>query len=207
MINNSLSIATVREKNRIDSDVPFLPCLEVDVKTSSGEFVETLYLVNNPENITFNGNEYVAFPFELDLSNEAGQEPSVTVTIEDISGAIKQRMNEYGGGVGFEVRIMVINAGNLSGKPEVVETFSVKDASVTDFSVKWTLGTEMHLLMNFPRRRQLRDRCPWAYKSIECQYTGSMPSCDFSLQGPNGCAAHNNTINFGGYPAINNTGG
>jgi phage-related protein len=30
----------------------------------------------------------------------------------------------------------------------------------------------------------------------------SLPTCDFTLFGPNGCAAHNNTLNFGGYPSI-----
>ncbi|NQZ53213.1 MAG: hypothetical protein HRT93_03055 [Piscirickettsiaceae bacterium] len=204
MENNHLSVATVEEKNRIDSEFPFLVCLEIDVKTSLGVFVETLYLVNNPEDFDYDGNTYVAFPFEIELGTEAGQEPNVTVTIQDISGAVKQRMNEYGGGVGFEVRVMVVSTADSSLPPEMVETFSVRDTSVNDFVVKWTLSSELHLLLNFPRRRQLRDRCPWAYKSVECGYAGAMSSCDFTLQGPNGCGVHENALNFGGFPSINN---
>lgn len=32
---------------------------------------------------------------------------------------------------------------------------------------------------------------------------GTLSSCDLTLQGSNGCAAHGNTINFGGYPSLN----
>jgi len=204
MNSNHLSVASVAEKNKIDSEFPFLVCLEVDVKTSAGTLVETLYLVNNPENIDYDGNEYTAFPFSLEIKSEGGQEPGVSVTIEDVSGAIKQRMDEYAGAVGFEVRILVVNSGDFSLPPEIVETFSVKSASVDDYSVKWQLSGELHLLLNFPRRRQLRDRCPWAYKSVECGYAGALPTCDFTLQGDNGCAVHLNQINYGGFPAINN---
>lgn len=200
--NNHLSIATVQEKNRIDSEFPFLACLEVDVKTSTGALVETLYLANNPEDFNYNGHIYVAFPFELQLSSEAGQEPNVSVTIEDISGAIKQRMDSYAGGIGFEVRVMVISTADTSLPPEIVETFSVKTASVDDYNVKWSLSSELHLLLNFPRRRQLRDRCPWSYKGVECGYNGALPSCDFTLQGANGCSVHDNTLNFGAFVSI-----
>lgn len=202
MASSHLSVATVVEKNRIDSEYPFLACLEIDVSTTTGTYVETLYLVNNPEDIVYNGNTYIAFPFELDVKMEAGQEPNVTVTIEDITGAVKQRMNDYGGGVGFEVRIMAISTVDLTLPPEIVETFSVRDSSVEDYSVKWVLSSEMHLLVNFPPRRQLRDRCPWAYKSIECGYSGGLTSCDYTLQGVNGCSAHFNEINFGGFPSV-----
>lgn len=34
---------------------------------------------------------------------------------------------------------------------------------------------------------------------------GALDTCDLTLQGPNGCAAHNNTINFHGYPGLNNS--
>lgn len=203
---NNLSVSTTVEKNRIDSEFPFLACLEVDVKTSTGTFVETLYLVNNPDNLIYNGNDYVAFPFDIELGTEAGQEPNVKVSIQDISGAIKQRMNEYGGGVGFEVRVMVVSTADVSLPPEIVETFSVRSSSVSDFVVEWTLSSELHLLMNFPRRRQLRDRCPWSYKSVECGYAGNLPTCDLTLQGPNGCAVHLNSLSFGGLPSISNLG-
>jgi len=36
------------------------------------------------------------------------------------------------------------------------------------------------------------------YANIE----GGLDSCDYTLDGPNGCRAHKNTLNFGGFPAI-----
>jgi hypothetical protein len=48
----------------------------------------------------------------------------------------------------------------------------------------------------------------WSYLPLQMPgpNTGIMPSCDLSLQGPNGCAAHNNTQNFGGFPGLNDNG-
>lgn len=37
---------------------------------------------------------------------------------------------------------------------------------------------------------------------IQSPSAGGLPSCDLTLRGPNGCAAHNNVINFGGFPGI-----
>jgi len=201
--SSHISVATVEEKNRIDSDIPFLAAVEIDVTESNGTLIETLYLVNNNEDIVFNGQTYTAFPFTPDLRSESGEESSVTLTIQDLTGDIKQRMEGYGGGVGFVVRLMVINTGNLDGDPEIVETFRVISADVDDYVVKWTLGTESHLALAFPRRRQIKSRCSWAYKSVECGYSGVMESCDYTLDGPNGCSAHDNNLNFGGFPGIN----
>jgi phage-related protein len=39
----------------------------------------------------------------------------------------------------------------------------------------------------------------WEYFKVT---TGGLATCDYTLDGPNGCRAHNNTINFGGFPSI-----
>lgn len=203
----SLSVATIIEKNKLASTTPFLVCLEIAVKDpATGDVVETLRLVRNNEDITYQGNLYAAFPFELSLSSEAGAVPTVRVTAKDYTKAIQARMQAYGGAVGSSVQIIVLNADNLAQPPEIVEFFEIIGASAKDYDVSFELGAENALALPFPRRRQLRDRCGWRYKSAECGYTGSLTSCDLSLQGPNGCAAHGNTINFGGFPGINNSG-
>lgn len=108
---SSFSTKTAVEKGQLFSSVPFLTCLEVDiVHPVTDEKLETLYLVRNNEDFEYNGNTYVAFPFDVDLAAAAGALPEVSVSIKDITGSIKQRMQAYGGAVGFTVRILLVNA-------------------------------------------------------------------------------------------------
>lgn len=204
----SLSVASAIEKSKIASNVPFLVLLDIAVfaPLAPTTLIETLRLTNNSTGITWNGNPYAPAQFDLDLSAESGKQSSLQLEIWDIARAIQSRMQEYGGGVGFTVTVTVLNSGNLSQPAEIQETFEITGASASQYKVRFTLGSENALAKNFPRRVQTRDFCQWRYRSTECGYTGGLPTCDLTLKGPNGCSAHNNTINFGGFPGINSNG-
>lgn len=198
-----ISLVTARDKSLIASDVVYLVALEVDVLNESGVLMETLRLVNNNEPVVFQGTEYFPFPFGIDMVIEAGGQPTITLTAQDVTRELIARMEQYGGGVGFDVRVLVISTVNLNGQPEITLYFEVIGAGVDDYMVTWQLGTQNLLNRVIPPRRQLRDRCPWVYRDpATCRYSGPLPSCDYTLQGPNGCAVHDNSINFGGYPGI-----
>lgn len=202
-MSKNISLVSVAEKNDISSGTPFLICLKIDVvNPATLSIVETLYLVKNTEDVTVGGQVYTAFPFEIQVKSSSGEVPTATVVADDYSRAIQARMQAYGGGVGFIIDIMVVNA---SAAPEIVDTeyFEVIGASAARNIVTWTLGDDNPLASPFPKRRQLMDRCPWRYKSARCKYVGAMPSCDLTLNGSNGCAAHSNDLNFGGFPGIN----
>lgn len=198
-----LSVATAIEKNRVSSDVAFVPLLEIDVKNpDTNEPVETLYFARNADDIVYRGTTYIRGGFDFDVQEEAGAQPAVTITVHDMTRALMTRMQEFGGGVGFTVRILVINSGNLTQDPEITEQFLVTGASAKDYDATFTLGAENPLLLRFPRRRQFRDQCQWRYKGPECGYAGGIASCDFTMNGGNGCVAHANAIRFGGFPGI-----
>lgn len=203
-MTKSLSVASVVEKNRISSDTPWLICLDIDVvDPASGAVVETIHIVRNTEAITFNGFEYQAANFDIELKEESGVQQAIKLTIKDYSKAVQQRMQDYAGGVGFTVAIMVVNADALAQPPEVVEHFEVVGAESAAYVCTFTLGAENNISKTFPRRRQTKDYCQWRYKGEECGYTGDRPSCDLSLKGANGCAAHQNVVHFGAFPGIN----
>jgi phage-related protein len=202
-----LSVATVIEKNKIASDTPFLVCLEIDVlDPATNTLVETFYLVRNAEDVVWQGHTYVAMSFDIEFKSEANAIAPIQLRMFDYTRAVMERMQAYGGGIGSTVRVIVLNAGALDQPAEIMEHFSVVGAQAQNYTILWTLGAENILEITFPKRRQLRDRCSWRYKSGQCKYTGAKATCDLSLQGPNGCAAHFNTINFGGFPGINSNG-
>lgn len=204
----SLSIASVLEKNRLDSDVPFLVALDIEVvNPATGVVVEVLYLVRNSEEITFNGNPYQPAIFDISFAAEAGAHSQISLSVSDFTGAIQARMEEYGGGVGFNVTMYIVNAGALGQAPEIEEFFQVTGANARDYKCSFTLGSENEVMKSFPRRRQSKDYCQWRYKDPDtCRYVGGLTSCSLTLQGANGCQTHGNTPNFGGYPGLNSNG-
>lgn len=47
--------------------------------------------------------------------------------------------------------------------------------------------------------------CPWTYKSEECGYVGSLPTCDKGIKTANGCEVHfgaGNTLRAGSFPGV-----
>lgn len=203
MANRYLSIASIIEKNQVASAVAWVPLFEVEViDPDTGVLVETLRFAQNTENVTFQGQVYSKARFDFSVTEETGSQPEVKLVGYDYTRAIQRRMQDHGGGIGFKVRLIVVNTGNLSAPPEITELFEVVGASQQDYAVSFTLGAENPLTFRFPRRRQFRDRCQWRYKGAECAYAGPLGTCDFTLNGSNGCVAHGNEERFGGFPGI-----
>lgn len=199
-----IPISTVVEKNKLSSAVPFLVCLDITViDPYTAATVETLRVVQNNEDFTFNGNTYAAANFTIGFKAEGSTQPTIELGMVDYTRALQQRMQAYGGGVGFKVTVSVVNSGAPSAPAELVEFFEVIAATSSDYSANFTLGAESGLARLFPRRRQMRDFCSWRYKSTECGYTGGLASCDLTLNGTNGCVVHANAANFGAFPGIN----
>lgn len=203
-MSKTLSVASIIEKNRLSSDVPFLICLAIDVVNPvDGQLVETGRYVRNTEALIIGGNTYEPANFDIELKEEAGAMTSVRLSIKDYARIIQQRMQVYGGGVGFGVTLSVVNSALLDQPPEVVEYFEVIAAESGSYVCTFTLGAENIVSKTFPRRRQTRDYCQWRYKGEECGYSGLLPSCDLTLKGGNGCTVHQNVIRFGAFPGIN----
>jgi phage-related protein len=205
---SALSIATVLEKNRLDSDIPFLVALDIEVvNPATGVVVQVLHVVRNQEEITFNGNPYQPAMFDITFGQAMGEQTRVNLSMKDVTGAVQALMEEYGGGIGFNVTLYIVNGGALDDPPEIEEFFQVIGASASEYEISWELGAENETIKTFPRRRQTKDFCQWRYKDPDtCRYVGPLTSCDLTLQGPNGCAAHANTARFGAYPGLNTNG-
>jgi phage-related protein len=201
---NLVSVASIVEKNKLGSDVPYLAFLDVGVlDPTTGTVSQTLYYVNNTEAVVRQGITYQPMQFSLELKTQAGAQPQVNVSIFDYTRAVIQTMNDYGGGTDFPVVVRVCQTGALNETPDVEEHFTIVQATADNYVANWTLGAENALTKQFPRRQQRRDFCQWVYRDGNtCRYNGAMTSCDRTLAGPLGCRAHNNVINFGGYPNL-----
>jgi phage-related protein len=203
----SFSVLNAVEKNQLASGNPFLVLLEIQlVDSTNNTVVDTVFIVNNNEDITYQLQLYTAFPFDLKLAKDSQGIPEITLRAHDYQRTLLSQLNSLQGATGSKVILRIVNAGNLSADPEMQETFDVVGSSADDFKISIVLGAENPLQRRFPSKLQMRDRCRWQYKGPECGYAGAIPTCDLSLQGANGCTVHANSIRFGGFPGLKGRG-
>lgn len=201
------SVATAIETRRIASGTAFILMVEVEVIDGDGNYVETLRFCKNTENLEYptgSGNIYQAANFDVNVNYTANEQPRITMSAKDYTGVIKERLETYDGIVGSNVILRVVNSDLLDQPAEFEETLTVMGSSAPGWDVNFTLGSENPLALRFPFNVQYRNRCPYRYKGERCGYDGALPSCDYTLDGANGCRVHNNIANYGGFPALRN---
>ena len=189
-----LSTAAIIEKNKVSTDGVWLLLAEIAV---TGE--DTIRLVNNNENITFQGQTYYMFPFQLSPVKESSSELSnTTLAVSNVTGAIQQIVEQYDGIVGAKVKVFAINT-NVPDYIAAEENFVVTGTTADSNNVTFKLGTDFLFTKRFPNTRILKDYCPFKYKGKRCGYTGNLETCEKTLAD---CRLHNNNVRFGGEPTI-----
>ncbi len=202
----NLSIATVIEKNRLQSDRAWLIALKIHVRNpATGAIEEVIRVVRNTEPTKILDEIYEPAAFDIEMDEKSAELPSLKITIQDQTQIVHGYMERYGGGIGFDVDLIIVHAETAmdpESDPELIEYFQVISSGTANYVVSWTLGAENPLRQIFPARRQDDEQCSFKFKDANCGYTGADTSCDLTLNGPRGCRAKNNTSNFGGYPSI-----
>jgi len=185
------------EKNRLITDTVYLVLLEITVTPNI-----VLRLCSNTENIEWNGETWVAFPFDMEapLTTSKGELPRFTVRVSNVTRVIEGYIEPQGGGVNSRVRIMVIMSSHLEEpQPLFEEEFTVQSTSYDQEWIAFTLSGSINLFRRVPERRFLKNWCPHAYKGPECLAESTITFCDKSLAA---CQVRENALRFGGEPAI-----
>ena len=196
----TLSAVAKREKNELYTNSAFIILLEILL----GD--ETARICYNTEDITWNGNVYQAFPFDIgDISeNNDGSDPNVQLRVDNTSQALQYIVEENNGANGTEVIIRVVNTEALDNtESELEEHFVVTKTSVDKQYITFTLGTEYSSRTRRPVYRYMKNNCPFRYKGIRCGATAEQTSCNHTLTD---CRARNNSERFGGFQGIDQRG-
>lgn len=189
-----LSLATILEKNKLQSDGAWLVLLEIQFSGVSLRLVRS----TAEEGIEWNGHKWASFPFELDDINDDAKatNPSVTIKVGNQTRTAQRYADMYNGGVDAVVYIRVVHENHLDiVEPDLELEFVVTEAESDDDWVYFTLGTDDADDKRFPEDRILKDWCPYAFKSIRCGYNGSAAPCTHTLAS---CKALGNGLRFGG---------
>lgn len=197
-----LSSTAIIEKNKLaNPDSVFLAAMEITVPG-----LETpIRVVANTEDITWRGETWVAFPFEIDEISESMTEvPRVEVRVSNVSRQMELYLHEYdrycklNGYDPVVCKIFVVNSLNLaSSDPEVEHEFLLLQPRTNAQWATFTLGASNPWNRRYPQRRLLPS-CPWRFKGTECQYAGAEGSCNKTLAR---CRELSNTSRFGGHYA------
>lgn len=201
-----LSVASAIDKNKITSSAVWVAILDINIVDPNTRLVtETLYIARNDEPIVFDGQEYLAANFEFDIKQQSGQDPSVTLTAQDQTRYLQTRMEAMAGGVFSTVTLRIVNSERLDQPAELEYDFEVTGSSASNYVVSFTIGAENFLNVAFPRHRQWKGRCAWRFKGYGCGYVGPLTTCDYTLDGANGCTVHfpgAATLPFKGLPGL-----
>ncbi|MBP2655799.1 MAG: minor tail protein [Firmicutes bacterium] len=121
----NLSVAGVLEKSQLSSDGVWLLLVEVAIPDSD----ESLRLVHNNEDITWNGYTWTAFNFKLgDVKEDnKGKPQSVPLQISNVTQTVQAYVEEYSGMTGTTVTLRVVHSQHLDNTtPELEEVFTVE---------------------------------------------------------------------------------
>ncbi|RKZ66396.1 MAG: hypothetical protein DRQ48_10790 [Gammaproteobacteria bacterium] len=141
--------------------------------------------------------------------------PNVEITFIDTNSEYRSqfvgapKLNSYPDIRGATVEVFKVNSLDLDDEADAIkDTFIVSSVNASDEAVVLRCDT---LLQNprrsFPPFTFTRRVCQWQFKDpLTCQWKasqgGNRTSCDKTMEGGNGCSAHGNIVNFGGYPGI-----
>lgn len=193
----TLSTAALIEKNKLATDSAWLILLEVTIGAT------TLKLVANNEDILWNGDTWQAFPFELDTVGETGKGeiPAITVKVSNVTGEVQRLLEANDGANGVPVVIRVINSKVTTTTPELELSFVVESTTHDEQWITFRLTGANCLTRRVPRRRYLKNFCPFAYGGIECGVSAVTmaiyPTCNRTSVN---CTERGNSTRFGGFP-------
>lgn len=197
----NLSAAAILEKNKIAGDSVWPVLVEIQIPGQ-----DPVRVCNNNENLTWDGNAWIAFPFELDEMQESGRGeiPSVALRVSNVTQELQYYIEQAGGGVDFPVILRVVNSKHLDiTTPELELDFICTSCKYDAYWITFTLGGDAKLTRRIPERRYLKDFCPFQYGGVECGVPASTkaayPTCAKTLAQ---CRQRSNSTRFGGEPGI-----
>ena len=178
--------------------------------------------LNNDGEVVWNGNSYLRFPVEADgfEYNGNGQLPRPKIRVSNILSTITALLLDLPDGLEgakfTRIRTLAryIDAVNFPGgvspySPDPTAEFPREIYYVDRKIIENRDVVEFELAAAFdlagvraPKRQCIANICQWVYKSNECSYNGSLPTCDKTLDA---CKKHFGTyaqLPFGSFPGI-----
>ncbi|MFZ3044710.1 MAG: hypothetical protein WA151_02250 [Desulfatirhabdiaceae bacterium] len=197
-----LGTSYIEAKNRLSDANAWIMLLQLTFGA------EVMRLCANNQDIVWNGETWVAFPFNIDVIKDATRDevPQVVVRVSNVNQAVQYYVEQYGGGIGSEVILRVIYTGDLTETSRIPTfAFKVKGCKSDAIWATFELGVASPYLSQDPRDKILKNFCRYRFPgSIDsrCPYTGTeYTSCNKTLSD---CKVRNgvDAKYYGGFPSV-----
>ncbi len=204
----SLSPVVKTEKNKLTSDSVFLAMLEINIPGVA----ETVRIVNNTEDITWNSILWQRFPFEIqEVSESANAETAqFQIKVANVNNVIGQYIREYdvylktNGFAPLTLSLYIVNSKDLENTtPVLVQNLTLSTQSVNQLEVTFTVSARDLYRARTPLNRMFPNLCRFKFKGTKCLYSGEETTCDKTLAR---CRELDNSDRYGGFPTIGNKG-
>ncbi|MDD5053679.1 MAG: DUF1833 family protein [Sulfuricurvum sp.] len=206
----SLNSIAIQEKNKLATDSVFCVALEITIP----DVAVPIRVINNSEDIAWNGSTWTAFPFTIEEISDvsSGEVPRVDVKVSNVNRIFEAYLQTYdtycktNGFEPIEVSIFVINtaviASSATAEAEVEHQFELKQPKTNSQWATFTLGASNPFSRRFPQNRILKNHCRYRYKGTDgrCGSTNStFDTCSHTLAA---CRERENSERFGGAPGV-----
>jgi phage-related protein len=204
-----LSLAAQRDKFLLASGDAWILLLDI---IWNGEHMR---LARNVDPIQFDAGDgngiqtYQPFNFEFSANQPgSGQLPTMGLKVSNVMRILQGIIEQYSGLVGAIANVYVYNTAHPAGEPDLAVTTTIMKSVSSAEMISFTLSAPSPLRQLFPKFLYRATFCFYVstYKGKWCGYTGTLPNCDGTYNGPNGCQAHNNASRFGAFPGIGTNG-
>ena len=205
-----LSSIAVAEKNLLATDSIWYLAIKITIPGVG----TPVRVVRNNENITWDGETWVAFPFELEEIGEEskGEVPEVVLRVSNVSRQMEAYLQDFdaytkaNGYSPIEFEIYVLNSKNLaSSTPECVHYFELIQPKTDAMWATFRLGAANPFQKRFPKHRMMKNHGKVHYNypvgtSVLCGApSSSYTTCDKTLTA---CRLRNNSNRYCGFPGI-----
>lgn len=167
----------IEEKNKISQDQPWLVFLTMT--NVAGDM--TIRLVRNTENITYKGELYTAYPFDIESVPEAskGVIPSLAIQVSNIDRQIQGYVEQDPTfGSGWKVVLSLAHVSELNGTNELNKVAEIEheweslDITADNKLLTINLGVPNPMLVQFPRQKYTGGFCQRVFDDgVGCPYS------------------------------------
>jgi len=205
----AISDQTTEDLNALVTDAVFLVLLEINIPDTP-----TVRLVDNTEDVTWDSETWLHFPFELDEIPETSvsEIPQWSIKISNATRVIERYLQEYDlylktngiDGNDITCTIRVINTNDLANtEPIIAINGLLQQATTNPQWATFKFSAKNPYNKQFPPRKIFKNFCGFKFKDSSCGYTGTGTVCDKTLTT---CRAYTNSHRFGGFIGVKGRG-
>lgn len=198
-----MTLQTINDLNSLGGDGVLVVALEINIPAC-----EPIFVVRNNEDILYNGNVYIAFPFEIEGLNQTSKDevPTWAIRVDNTTRALENYILNYDNyikqngvnGNYIQCICRVLNTNDLS-EPILEEYFELNQPLADSKWITFVLGASSPYSQQFPIKKIYQNFCQWKFKSVECGYVGTLTTCNKTLVD---CRERDNSKRFLGFVGV-----